>query len=257
MDNKQQQVYERLLKPYTEILNDYKKQSDELLLDRSKNSPHYIAKTFHLADIQLKSIFLLLADNHLSQRFLATRNARALHEARHICYQCLLYYEDILGNELNPPFTDLKDMQQMLSCFEDNERYRIALRIGFTINVLKANVADSAKMRWYFIDFDARYAIIARNLLDVVKLSAGFSPGEKYYRERIQHSHLIQKVFRKVSMALRKKYETTSREIIDFRRAIDTLNALQSFYRLGGMVEEEQSLQREVNIWKSKLTKDM
>ena len=79
-------------------------------------------------NLRVVSYYLLM--NLLSVSFLGTKNEGFLNDARKLCYQVIIYLEEIVTSYLDVPFSDYEDYLAEISEYDDIKRYNLIKKLG-------------------------------------------------------------------------------------------------------------------------------
>ena len=128
--------------------------------------------------------------------------------------------------------------------------------MGLTLSLLEHAFGENNKWKWSFVDFEGRHAAIVRNIIDMRSLAVNMDPRSSEYTATVFHVRMVKKLFAQVAARYRERYELSTQNSGDFRRAIDFLNALRRMYRTLGERSEAEELKKTIDAWTAKLTQD-
>lgn len=248
---------------YFDIVKDYKQYIEQAqtreknvlqVIDRDETGADY--KRLSLAEerLNLASQYLLL--NRISLSLLGVKNEAFLNDARKCCYQSIIYLEEVVTGLVDAPFSDYAENHDRIEGFDDSERYRLIRKLGFTIDSVEAAFGEKSKWRWSFVELEARFATVTKNLLNLKTLVAGLDPRVEGFEDRMGHLQLAKDLLRKSADRYREKYELSTSRMDDFKLAIGYLNALRRIHALLGEAEEAENTKKKAEVWKQKMETD-
>lgn len=248
---------------YFERIKEYK-QIAEAILQREKSlqkvvnaqSPGVAYKYLALADERLNLASYYLLQNSLSVTLLGVKNEAFLNDARKSCYQAVIYLEEVVSNYVDAPFSDYTEFLEQIDGFEDEKRYLLVRKLGFTIESVEEAFGANSKWRWSFVELEGRYSAVAKNLINFKTFIAGMDPRVDGYEARMGHLELVQMLMVRAADRYREKYELSTLRIDDFKRAISFLAAIRRIHILLGDVDKAEEIKKKMDVWKSKMETD-
>lgn len=248
---------------YFERIKEYK-QTAEAILQREKSllkivqgqSSGAAYKYITLAEERLNLASYYLLQNALSMTLLGVKNDAYLNDARKSCYQAVIYLEEVVSNYIDVPFSDYSDLLEEIEGYEDETRYHLVRKIGFTIHAVEEAFGANSKWRWSFVELEARFATVAKNLINFKTFLAKMDPSIEGYASRMGHFELVESLLGQAADRYREKYELSTLRIDDFKRAIAYLSALRRIYILFGEAEKSEEIKRKIEVWKAKMESD-
>lgn len=250
-------------KRYFDKIKEYKSATDQILAREqtiaksiSGGADNGSYKRLTLADERsnLASYFLLM--NRLSLALLGVKNEAFLNDARKSCYQSIIYLEEVVTNYIDAPFSDYSDHLEQIEEVDDEGRYDLVRKIGFTIQSVEDGFGDNSKWRWSFVELEGRFATVAKNLLNLKTLVAGLDPRVDGYEARLGHLELTKRLLQKSADRYREKYELSTERIDDFKVAIAYLAALRRLHMLLGEPQHAEVVKKKFDVWKQKMETD-
>lgn len=257
-------VTESARQDYGEQVATYQQQIDALLIrektvvkmiDKDPNGAAY--KRLMLADETLFLTTLYMAKHYLSITLLGVKNEDALNDARKTIYKTVIYLEEVVSNYIDAPFSDYEDKIAEIRNLPQSKRYYLIRKIGLSIRLVMDAYGDNTKWRWTFVELEARFAAVAKNILDLKTASKdGLDPHSPDYDDTVYHLRLVKKLFQQSADRYREKYELSTGRIDDFRVAINYLLALRRIHIILNERNEAEEIKKKVDIWKEKMEKD-
>ena len=223
----------------------------------SKNPQGAAFKRIALSDEMLNLVSLYLAKNSLSVAILNSKNEDALNDARKTIYRVLIYLEDTVSNYIDAPYSDYADKVDEIAEFPETQRYYLVRKFGLAIRMLEDAYGDNTKWRWTFVEIEARFATIAKNIMDLKKATKeGLDPYSPDYDVTVYHLRLVKKLLSQAANRYREKYELSTGRIDDIRLGINYLLALRRIHLILNERNDAEEAKRKADIWQQKMDKD-
>ena len=271
-------------KIYAERVKEYKERIDEIA-DKNKQLELRIAKTsksqgltsgqyrgnqftdlealkevnstrFELADQYLNIVSYYNLMNALSLSLLGIKNESFLNDGRKSCYRSIIYMEEIVSPYIDAAFSDYQQGVESLEGFDDGSKYRLLCKLGFSIDSVIEGFGSGTKWKWSFVELQGRYAVIAKNLLNLKTFIMQLDPRIEGYSQRLAHVQLVKKLLQQSADRYREKYELSTMRLDDIKKAILFLAAMKRLHALLGEVEEAEVVKKKMEIWKTKMEDD-
>jgi hypothetical protein len=271
-------------KRYAERVNEYKELIDRIN-DKNKELEERIAKTskaqgltsgqyrgdqftdlaalkevnsirFGLADYYLNIVSYYNLMNALSLSLLGIKNESFLNDGRKSCYRSIIYMEEIVSPYIDAAFSDYQQGVESLESFDDKSKYRFLCKLGFAIDSVTEGFGSGSKWKWSFVELQGRYAVIAKNLLNLKTFIMQLDPRIEGYSERLAHVQLVKKLLQQSADRYREKYELSTMRLDDIKKAILFLAAIKRLHTLLGEAEEADVVKKKMEIWKTKMEDD-
>lgn len=249
---------------YLESVKFYKKKIEDLMLEQKKlrtdAAAHNINKgllEIKLTKISLSQITIYCGMNEASIDLLEVKNTAFLDKARQLLFEVLINMGSIVSNYLDVPFSEYSDKLQLLDSMTDKEKLNLIKEIGICSDLIKKSFGDNTKWKWSFIDTDGRFAIIAKNIFDLRRYQKLDQPTEAGFRERRAHLSTIQKLLFQASQGYREKYELSTKDIEDLKKAIDFQKALLRINSIIGDTEKIDNGKKQIDVWTTLLEKHL
>ena len=202
-------------------------------------------KYLTLADERLNIASYLMLKNLLSLTLLGVKNEAFLNEARKSCYQSVIYLEEVVSNQVDVPFTDLGDLLDKIEGFEDEKRFHLARKLGFTIHSVEEMFGSNSKWKWSFVDLEGRYATVVKNLIDF-----------RTFVVRMDYLALVTRLLERSADRYREKYELSTLRVDDFRFGINFLLALKRIHMALGEGDKADAVKKKIDVWTARMETD-
>ena len=253
-------ISEEAKKQYSERVQTYKRQIESIQqrertirseLEGDSAGAGYKRLTLASERLDLASLYLLL--NRVSLAVLGIKNDNHLNDARKCCYQSVIYLEEVVGDQIDAPFSDYSDRLEEIANFPEESRFVLARKMGFTIQSVRDDLGENNKWRWSFVDLEGRFAAVTKNLINFRTLLAGLDPREPGYEMRLGHLNLVKDLMRESGDRYREKFELATNRIDDFRKAISFLLALKRIHMLLGEGDKADEVRKRADVWANRL----
>ena len=248
-------------KRFLESINELKKEVDKIqqkikILDESKEGNPEMNKISAASYfLDLVSVYCAMTD--LSQTLLGYKNETYLDQARKTLYKAIIILESIVSNVIDMPFSENTERLEKLEQLSDENKLKLANKIGYTISLLEDRYGEKSKWKWSFVELLGRYATIVKNMFDFRSYQAKNDPSIDGFDERYDLLVLMKELLLDASNKYREKYELTNHNPDDMKKAIDFLRALKRIHILLNEKDEIQNITKRVELWSQKLEADM
>ncbi len=257
ISNEAKKSYFEKIKEYKNIIEQIKNKEKTLLKEIRDDPDNAGYKRLIMGDENITIVSYYLLMNSLSLSLLGIRNEAFLNDARKGCYKVIIYLEEIVSDLIDAPFSEYSERLETIVNFSDDKRYELIKKLGFAIQSVVEGFGENSKWKWSFVEIEARFATVAKNLINMKTLVAGMDPRADHYESRMAYLELIKKIMQQSADKYRQKYELSTLRIDDFKIAISYLQALRRFHILLGEVEEAEVMRKKVEVWKAKMETDL
>ncbi len=251
-------------KRYSEKIKEYKNKIELMLqfekgtLQQIKNNiPGSNYKRLSLSNNSLNILSNYILMNELSVSLLGIKNDAYLNEARKCCYKSIIYLEEVVSTGIDVPFSDYEEGLNSIAAFSDKSRYQLLVKLGFSLDSVKEGFGENSKWKWSFVELEGRYAVVAKNMLDMKTFIGKLDPRIEGYSERLAHLNLAKRLLDNAANRYREKYELSTHHFDDMKLAINYLSALRRLHILLSESDEMDVIKRKIEIWKNKMESDM
>jgi hypothetical protein len=193
----------------------------------------------------------------MSQAVLKSKNEEALNDARKSLYKAVIYLEEVVSNFVDAPFSDYEEKLLMIESFNPDQRYTLICKMGLAIDMLEQAYGDNSKWRWTFVELEGRFAVTAKNIVNLKNIYENMAPGAEYYDSTVYHLRLIKKLISQAADRYREKYELSTGQTLDFKTGINFLGALRRMHIILSENDESQEIKKKLTIWSTKLETDL
>ncbi len=257
-------ISEEAKKRYFDRIKEYKGAVEQILhremtvvqaVHADEKGAGYKRLTLAEENLNLVSYYILM--NSLSVALLGVKNEAYLNDARKGCYKAIIYLEEALTPMVDVPFADYEDHLALIEGYDDASRYRLIRKLGYSIQAVVEDFGENSKWKWSFIELQARYATIAKNLMNLKTFVAGMDPRVPGYEVRMSHLDLAKRLLQQAADGYRQKYELSTLRLDDFKIAIGYLSALRRLHMVLSEADDADNLRKKIEVWKAKMETDL
>ncbi|MDR2257999.1 MAG: hypothetical protein LBE14_02490 [Treponema sp.] len=256
ISNEQRHQYFERIKPYKETVDAVLKR-EQSLLTVIKQDPAAAFRRLTLADEMLNLTSNYIIINGISQSVLKVKNEDSLNDGRKSLYKSIIYLEEVVGNQVDAPFSDYEEKLAEIESVDAARRYLLVRKMGLAIELLENAYGDNTKWKWSFVELEGRFAAAAKNIIDLRNAVANTDPRSPSYEPTMYHLRLIKKLLMQAADRYREKYELSTNRIDDFKQGITFLSALRRLHIILGDRDEAEMVKKKFDIWSAKLESDI
>jgi hypothetical protein len=253
----QRLIYQNKIKYYKNKIDAIKKDINNIKIEISKNKSKSSILNYKIANMILNTITNFCSMNEISVFLLEVKNTAFLEKARQQLYEVIILVENIVSNFLDVPFNDYAEKLIPLSEINDLQRLNFIKKIGYCIELVKENLGENTKWKWSFVEIEGRFSIISKNFFDLKRFQRLEDPRQEGYPERKKYFSIIQKLLLEASNGYREKFELSTKDVEDLKKAIDFQKALLRLNQLTGDQDKIEKNKKTVEVWTSLLEKHL
>jgi hypothetical protein len=164
--------------------------------------------------------------------------------------------EEIVSSHVDAPFSDYEAGVESLRELPDAVKFGYLRKLGFAIDSVVEGFGTNSKWKWSFVELEGRYAVVAKNLLNLKTFLVQFDPRVEGYSERLAHVNLAKRLLQQSADRYREKYELSTLRLDDIKQSILFLSALRRLHVLLAEAEEAEVVKKKIEIWKAKMEDD-
>ncbi|MEM5948690.1 hypothetical protein WKV44_09055 [Spirochaetia bacterium 38H-sp] len=250
------QIYANRIQKYKNILDKLSSREKNLESVIASSDSGFEVQRFALSELLINKVSFYLLMNALSEQLLGIKNDGFLNEARKLCSVSIMRIEDVVSSSIDPPLSELKGRWDAIMGINDIERFRLINKLGFSLASVKDAFGEVSKWKWAFVDLEARFAVVSKNILDLREIVAKLDPRIDGYRERLLYVDMVKRLLAQAADRYRERYELSTQRLDDFRKAILFLESYKRFNQILGNKEEVESTNRKIDVWKTKMEDD-
>ncbi len=251
------EFFKKAAKEYEDVINASFEKEKSMLNTIKSEDTGVEYKKISLCEEMIFIATLYNAINSSSIKILDVKNNDALNEARKVLYKAIIYLEEIVTNVINIAPAELADNMEAIKSFPVDKRYYLVRKLGLAIQMIIDAFGDNSKWKWSFVELEGRFAVVAKNLLDIKNaVKDYYDPNSADYETVILYVRLIKQLLEKSANSYRDKYELSSRRIDDMQAGINFLLALRRVSVALGNSDEAEELKKKAITWKDKMEAD-
>jgi hypothetical protein len=250
-DIDKQQHYKGRIRAYEVTIQKLLKE-EASVLDECRKEPEKAAlKLFKLANdmLDLASNYIVL--NGISRSIFNNRDEIALNDARKTIFKALIYIENIVTGKVDATFSEYEKNLAELDAVPPDEKYRMVLKIGLAVGLLKQAYGSKTRWRGIFIEIDGRYAAVAKNLFDFKTAFVNMDPTNKYYETTTLHLRCLKELLYNAADHYHERFEISTKQAHDLLYAINFLGALQKICIMVNERDEAEEIRRKYKNWEA------
>jgi hypothetical protein len=227
---------------------------DDLLKQGTMPNPEFMK-------IKLSITMLTLVRNYLEMYWISVsvfgqKNENLLNEARKSMHKCLVYLEEVVTNIVDAPFSDYEEGLAKITDVSPGQRYSIVEKIGQQLNNLKEAYGKNSKWANTILEFEGRYAIVAKNLINLRDYFVNSDFESPHYEPTVRHIKRVRELLEQAADGYRKKYELSTKAIDDFQKGINYLSAIKRLDIFTGDQQSAVTTKKKIETWTAKMTAD-
>jgi hypothetical protein len=257
ISNEERHQYFEKVAAYKAAIDAILKREQNVIMVIRKDPAGAAFKRLALADemLNLASNYIIL--NGVSQSMLKVKNEDALNDGRKSLYKSVIYLEEIVTNYVDASFPDIEEKLTEIATVNAARRYALIRKMGLAIQLLEDAYGDNTKWKWSFVELEGRFAVVAKNIMDMKNAVANTDPRAPDYEPTMYHLRMIKKLLMQAADRYREKYELSTNRIDDFKMGINFLAALRRVHIILGDREEVETVKKKMEIWSTKLESDL
>lgn len=223
-------------------------------LSGSSDAPY---KKLSLCEDMIYVSSLYMAQNSLSWKILEVKNNDVLNEARKILYKAIIYLEELVTNIIDISYSDLARQYEQIADYPVAKRFYLIRKLGLAVELLEDAFGDNSKWKWSFVELKGRFAVVAKNLIDMRSAAKSyFDPNDGDYETIVLYVRMLVKILENSAAEYRDKYELSTRRIDDMRSGIKFLLARQKLAIALNDSKTAEEVKKKAIVWKDKMNAD-
>jgi len=229
-------------------------QVDALLKQGTMPAPEFMK-------IKLSITMLTLVSNYLAMYWIfvsiyGKKEENLLNEARKSMHKCLVYLEEVVTNIVDAPFSDYEEGLTKIAEVSPAQRYSLVQKIGQQLDDLKEAYGKNSKWTNMILEFEGRYAVVAKNLLNLRDYFVNSDFESPHYEPTTRHVKKVRELLEQAAAGYRKKYELSTKATEDFQKGINYLSAMKRLDIFTGDQEEAVITKKKIETWTAKMKAD-
>lgn len=255
--SEKEKIYYEQIAEYDQLIKIITKREENILglIQKDENGASY--KRLILVDEMIFLSSVYLAKHSYSVSAIGGKNENILNEARKTVYKAIIYLEEIVTTLIDAPYSEYEENVSQIGNLPQKQRFYLIRKLGLIIQMIINAYGDNTKWHWSFAEMRGRYAILAKNILDLKYVaSVIMDPHHEDYDCIILHLRLVKKLLSETADEFRKKYEIATNNLDHFSTAINFLSGLRRMHMVLGEHREAEEVKKKLDIWNAKMEKD-
>lgn len=248
---------------YNDEIKDIKREVEAIkksineAISKKKKHPN-IASYYNLevASREMDAIENFMKMNDLSVEMLNLKNSTFLENARKEFYKVLQYLEEVVGNQVDRSLKENDEYLAKIREVNPSQILNFIQRMHKILNNLKNNFGQDSKWKWSFVEWQARAAIITKNITSFSDVAKFRDPRTEFFYERRDLMQLCKDSLTEAAKQFRTKYEMAGKARDDLKSSITYLAALRKIHVLFGEDTEATKLKNIIDAAKMALEAD-
>lgn len=250
-------LHEIKAKEYDDIISAISVREGHVLSVLKNDSQGAAYKRLVLVDEMIFLVTAYLAKYKISIQYLGGKNETILNEARKTLYKAIIYLEEIVTDYIDASYSEYEEKVAEIASITQKQRCYLIRKIGFVIWMVMDSYGANTKWKWSFSELLGRYAVVAKNIIDLKFASAvALNPRDENYDDVIYHLRLVKTLLSNSAEEYRKKYEIATNNIEDVKHATRYLSALRRIHVILGEDKEAEDVKTKLKIWNKIAEKD-
>ena len=255
--NENRELCEIKCEPYKKLISEAMEREKECLASIEKDSRGAAYKKLNLCDEMIGAATYYISINSLTVELVNTKDNDALNEARKMLYKAIIYLEEIVSNVVDAVQSDLEEKLLSISEAPIEKRFYLVRKLGLAITLLIDGFGDNTKWKWSFVELQGRFAVVAKNLLDLKQATKDyFDPNSPNYENSVMYIRLVRKLYDQSATAYRDRYELSTHRLDDMRLAIQFLSGARRVAIALGESENAEEIKKKAGVWNQKFVAD-
>ncbi len=210
-----------------------------------------------LATVYLQLVDYFVSMNRISQQLLSVKNEGYLNTARKNLYKILIVLEEVFGKYIDTPVTERDEFFKSVEKLDDQKKLNLAMMLFNNIQAVVRGFGANTKWKWSFVELEGRFSTILKNMCDFKAIQAKMDPRIDGFAERQQIMTLLKEQLKNAANRYREKYEISTKEADDLKKAIDALRGLHQIHSLFKERDEANKCKKGIELWQAKLEEDL
>ncbi|MDR2510014.1 MAG: hypothetical protein LBC77_05145 [Spirochaetaceae bacterium] len=250
-DAEKQKYYDDRIHRYEANIQRLVKHEAAVLEECRLDTESAAVKLFELSNEMLNLASNYLALNGIARSVLGMRDEESLSEARKSITKSIIYLENVVTKLVDASFFEYERKLAELSSVPPERKYYVTKKIGAAIALLKYHYGDNTKWYWSFVDIEARFTAVAKNLLDLKKAYSNNNPSSEDYEPLLYHLRMVKDLLAYQANRFHERYSLSSKRPDDLRSAIAFLSALKQILVILNERREAEEIRKKHDAWQS------
>lgn len=257
ISQEQRDTYQDKIKLYKKKIEDNSAITKKLKIKASQSKDDKSMINLQIVNNYLQEINLYCGMNEVSIDFMEVKNTAFLEKARQLIYEVIMLMENIVTKYIDVPFSEYAENLSKISQLSDIDRLNLIKKMSYSFNLVEKSFGENSKWKWSFIEIEARLSVITKNIFDFKRYQRLDDPREEGFKERRKLVSIMQKTLDSSSQGYRQKYELSTKDIEDLKKAIDLQKALLRVSNILGDTAKVDKLKKQIDVWNTLLEKHL
>lgn len=243
--------------PYKQEIDRTLKREREVLSSIPQDAVEAARMRVALAEEMVYISTVYLAINTLSEELLEVKNTDALNESRKTLYKAVIYLEEIVTNLIDAPQSEYEEAIARIGDMPLERRFFIVRKLGLAIRMLMDAYGENTKWKWAFVELNGRFAVVAKNMMDIKETSRiFFDPSQPAYDVAFHYIQLVRKLIAQSVDQYHQRYEFSTHRMDDMQKALLYIAAQRRFCIIFDEKDEAEELKKKGRVFKEKMELD-
>jgi len=256
-NTEKQEEYEQKTQSYNSSVEQLLKDTQDVETALKKGEipePEFMKIKLSISMLTLVSNYLAM--NQVYVTIFNKPNENLQNEARKSIHRCLGFLEEVVTNIIDAPFSDYSEGLAKIEAVSPLQRYSLVEKIGQQLTNLKEAYGKNTKWANIILEFEGRYAVVAKNLINLRDYFVNSDFESPHYEPTIRHIRKVRELLEQSADGYRKKYELSTKAIDDFQKGINYLSALKRLDIFTGDQESAVTTKKKIETWTAKMKAD-
>jgi len=257
-NSEKQKEYDEKVKSYNSSVEQILKDAqdvDVVLKKGTMPAPEFMKIKLSISMLTLVSNYLAMYWVYVS--IFGKKDENLLNEARKSMHRCLVYLEEVVTNIVDAPFSDYEEGLTKIAEVNPTQRYSLVQKIGQQLDNLKEAYGKNPKWTNTILEFEGRYAVVAKNLINLRDYFVNSDFESPHYEPTVRHVKKVRELLEEAASGYRKKYELSTKAVDDFQKGINFLSAIKRLDIFTGDQESAVITKKKIETWTAKMNDDV
>lgn len=208
--------------------------------------------------LYIQASSFIAAACHIAIEYIDVRSDNQLNDGRRYINKAIMLLEEVFGNHTDDSLSINEEIHEYLKGqLTDEWKYKFICSFGYIIDYFKYCYGENSKWLQNFIEIEARFAVIIKNMIDFKTYIKELSPEIEGYKYRIKTMDLVKRLLLSAAEQYRTKYELQDKRLDDMKMALNIIASLRRIHIYLSEIEEAEEKKKMYDLWKKKLDSDI
>ena len=215
-------------------------------------------KKVEAAVLYIQASSFIATTCYIAIEYIDVRSDNQLNDGRRYINKAIMLLEEVFGNHTDDSLSLNEEIHEYFKDkLSDEWRYKFICSFGYIIDYFKYCYDENSKWLQNFIEIEARFAVIAKNIIDFKSYIKELSPEIEGYKFRVKLMELVKKLLAAAAEQYRTKYELQDKRLDDMKMALNIIASLRRIHVYLNEVEESEEKKKMYDLWKKKMDADI